>query len=112
MSSPKMEHKQLDANIKLNTESDIKDALIPSDKEIEKSSVEVSVEDEEFGKEPVLEELEEEAGLRKSLGLWNGVSIIVGSIIGSGIFIAPTGVQLGKFSIRMCEINLRIFRSR
>lgn len=40
----------------------------------------------------------EKIGLEKSLTLFNGVSIIVGCIIGSGIFIAPTGVQESKCS--------------
>lgn len=42
----------------------------------------------------------EDRGLAKSLTLFNGISIIVGCIIGSGIFLSPTGVQKGVSLLR------------
>ena len=44
---------------------------------------------------------EEQVGLKASLGLIQGCTIIVGSIIGSGIFIAPGGVLKQTGSVMM-----------
>ena len=46
-------------------------------------------------------EEEEQVGLKASLGLVQGCTIIVGSIIGSGIFIAPGGVLKQTGSVNM-----------
>ena len=49
-----------------------------------------------------IEKMEEETvGLKASLGLIQGCTIIVGSIIGSGIFIAPGGVLKQTGSVNM-----------
>lgn len=50
-----------------------------------------------------VEQMEEEetGGLKKTLGLVQGCTIIVGSIIGSGIFISPGGVLKNTGSINM-----------
>lgn len=37
--------------------------------------------------------------LQRRLGVWNGVAIIIGVIVGSGIFISPTGVLLESKSM-------------
>jgi len=44
---------------------------------------------------------EEAGGLKKTLGLVQGCTIIVGSIIGSGIFVSPGGVLKNTGSINM-----------
>jgi len=46
----------------------------------------------------------EEMKLKKSLTMWNGVAIIVGSIIGSGIFLTPKGVMAGAGSPGMAFV--------
>uniref|UniRef100_A0A183C456 AA_permease domain-containing protein n=1 Tax=Globodera pallida TaxID=36090 RepID=A0A183C456_GLOPA len=50
-------------------------------------------------------------GLAKSLTLMNGVSMIVGCIIGSGIFLSPTGVQRGLGSYCYAELGTLIKKS-
>ena len=44
--------------------------------------------------ESASEDKKEEVGLKKEMTLMNGITVIVGTIIGSGIFISPKGVLL------------------
>lgn len=37
--------------------------------------------------------------MKRSLGLWNGIAIIIGVIVGSGIFVSPKGVLLNTGSV-------------
>ena len=42
--------------------------------------------------------------LKQSLGLFNGIAIIVGTIVGGGIFVSPAGVLIETGSIGMALI--------
>lgn len=47
---------------------------------------------------------DEVIGLKAKMSLLNGVTVIVGSIIGSGIFVSPTGVLMNTGSVNMALI--------
>lgn len=46
----------------------------------------------------------ENVGLQAKMSLVNGCTVIVGSIIGSGIFVSPTGVLMHTGSVNMALI--------
>lgn len=43
--------------------------------------------------------MQEPVRLERRLGLWNGVAIIIGVIVGSGIFVSPKGVLIASGSV-------------
>ncbi|XP_021962322.1 Y+L amino acid transporter 2 isoform X2 [Folsomia candida] len=54
--------------------------------------------DTKYSEVPASEDKKEAVGLKPQMTLMNGITVIVGSIIGSGIFVAPTGVLVGTGS--------------
>lgn len=49
-------------------------------------------------------EADGDVGLKAKMSLLNGCTVIVGSIIGSGIFVSPTGVLMHTGSVNMALI--------
>ncbi len=60
---------------------------------------------DKVGEEKKIEPMQEEkVELKATMGLIQGCNVIIGCIIGSGIFIAPGGVLLGTGSINMALV--------
>jgi amino acid permease len=58
--------------------------------------------------DPVSTERDSDDGvqLKRSITLFNGVAIIVGSIVGSGIFVTPKGVLESSGSVSILSVKL------
>lgn len=63
------------------------DKVAPAEKSVLRTDAKVSNSDGEGVK------------LKKELGLWDGVAIIVGIIVGAGIFVSPKGVLRNSGSV-------------
>ncbi|XP_046560372.1 b(0,+)-type amino acid transporter 1-like [Haliotis rubra] len=54
--------------------------------------------------EPQVETDTSKLTLKKEIGLFSGISFVVGTIIGSGIFITPQGVLMNTGSVGLCMV--------
>lgn len=69
-----------------------------------KRSMEDMVYDKENMSDKVDSPKDDNIGLQAKMSLVNGCTVIVGSIIGSGIFVSPTGVLMYTGSVNMALI--------
>ncbi|CAF1180369.1 unnamed protein product [Rotaria sordida] len=77
-------------------------ADLTSIKERRTNSTSRPIEDVNSGKNEVL--FNEKKTLKRHLGLFSGISFILGMIIGSGIFVSPKGVLIQTQSVGLCLV--------